>query len=288
MLSSLSAIITVLTLFFGGAFLRALQKTYGSLAYWATGTLLCLAFWQLQSVAMIVLIAGLWISLGLHLELEKRGVVWWVNGMASLFAGFAVIWLGGISLLKGLDIATDQSRKDLLKDLLSQVQMASPGIKLDAEVLFNFLPSAVAIILIFHLGLGLIFEKRVFHWFQLPRERYVSQVNMLEIKWPDFFLWVALTSLLLTAVNFGNQTLLHTGQNLVAVFSVLYFFQGLAITEFLLRTVKAGFFLRFMTYFIFVGHLFFVLSIVGFIDFWLDLRQRMRKSKQLEKTDNSI
>jgi len=279
---------TVLTLFFGGAFLRTLQKTYGSIAYWALGALLCLAFWGLQSIAMIVLIAGLWLSLGLHLELEKRGTLWWINGLVSMLAGTSTIWAGGMYLLSKLDITTEQSRMDLLKDLLQQIQATSPGLKIDAEGLFHFLPSVVSVIVILHLGLGLVFEKRVFHWFQLPRERYVSQVNMMEIKWPDFFVWASLTSLLLTVVNFGNPMLLHFGQNLVVIFSVLYFFQGLAITEFFLKSLKAGFFMRFMTYFVFVGHLFFVLSFVGFVDFWLDFRQRFRKSQQLEKTDNSI
>jgi hypothetical protein len=138
-------------------------------------------------------------------------------------------------------------------------------------------PSAIAIVLILALGVGLIFERRVFSWLNLPREKIASQLKLLEYRVPDFFIWVAMIAFLLTMVSFGGKAIAILAVNIVNVALVLYFFQGLAVLEVLLNSMRAGTFTRVLVYIILVGQLVLILSIVGLIDYWLDFRGRIRR-----------
>jgi hypothetical protein len=129
------------------------------------------------------------------------------------------------------------------------------------------------------LGLGLIFERRVFSWLNLPREKVASQLKLLEYRLPDYFIWVAMTAFLLTMVSFGGKAIAILAVNILNVAIVLYFFQGLAVLEVFLNSVKAGMFSRVLTYIILVGQLMFVLSIIGLVDYWVDFRGRLRRIK---------
>ncbi|MBO9668271.1 MAG: DUF2232 domain-containing protein, partial [Bdellovibrio sp.] len=82
---------------------------------------------------------------------------------------------------------------------------------------------------------------------------------------------------LLTMVSFGGKAIAILAVNIVNVALVLYFFQGLAVLEVLLNSMRAGTFTRVLVYIILVGQLVLILSIVGLIDYWLDFRGRIRR-----------
>jgi hypothetical protein len=166
-----------------------------------------------------------------------------------------------------------------VEQFTAQVQQMNPAVKLDASVILQQVPSAIAIILILALGVGLIFERRVFSWLNLPREKIASQLKLLEYRVPDFFIWVAMTAFLLTMVSFGGKAIGILAVNIVNVALVLYFFQGLAVLEVLLSSMRAGTFTRILMYIILIGQLVLILSIVGLIDYWLDFRTRIRRMK---------
>ena len=167
----------------------------------------------------------------------------------------------------------------LVEKFTSKVQEMNPAVKLDPQVLLQQVPSAVVIVLILALGLGLIFERRVFSWLNMPREKIASQLKLLEYRLPDYFIWVAMTAFLLTMVGFGGKAIAILAVNIVNVAIVLYFFQGLAVLEVFLNSMRAGVFTRVLTYIILVGQLMLVLSIVGLIDYWVDFRGRLRRLK---------
>jgi hypothetical protein len=114
----------------------------------------------------------------------------------------------------------------------------------------------------------------------------VHTTSFLAFKIPDFFVWVTMVSFLLSFVDLKNEGLMTLGVNVFNVMVVLYFFQGLAIMEWMMNLFKMGFFMRLLTYLIVVGQLFFLLSAVGFIDFWVDFRQRFSNWKTAEKSNS--
>lgn len=218
------------------------------------------------------------------MELEQRGTGWWVSGLLSVFAGACFSSLGVYGAFKVNGINTAAEVQKLAEQLAAKVTEMNPAVKLDAMILMQQIPSAVVILLVLALGVGLIFERRVFSWLNLPREKIASQLNLLEYRVPDYFIWVAMTAFLLTMVSFGGKAIAILAVNILNVAIVLYFFQGLAVLEVFLNSIRAGLFTRILTYIILVGQMLLFLSIIGLIDYWVDFRGRIRKMTRLPKT----
>ncbi len=273
-LSSLSILVTIMTLIFGTPFLRAVRRTYGSLAYWGLGLFVSFIFWQLKAPLLLVFLTSLWIALGVQMNGEKRGFRWWNSAFLGLGVGALVGFASAYGILVSYELTTEESQLSLLQEFLAKLQ--TNQMKLNPKEMLQLMPGLFVVALELALGIGLVFEKQVFRWFDLPRERFVSQGNLLEYRLPDALIWFSLTMLLVAFVDFGSRPLTVLGLNFVYVVTILYFFQGLAIIEVFLRTIKSGFFGRFIVYFLMVGQLLPIVAFLGFADFWLDFRRRLR------------
>ncbi|KHD87275.1 MAG: hypothetical protein OM95_15520 [Bdellovibrio sp. ArHS] len=281
-ISSLSILLSMLTVVMGAPLLRVLRKTYGPVAFWILGLVVTGAAWLLNAQPLALFLGSVWMTLGAYMELEQKGVGWWISGLASVAIGSAAAGLGLFGALQKNGINTYAEVQKLMEQFSGQVQKMNPAVKLDPAILVQQIPSAIVILLIIALGVGLIFERRVFSWLNLPREKIASQLKLLEYRVPDFVIWVAMTAFLLTMVSFGGKATSILAVNIVNVVIVLYFFQGLAVLEVFLNSMKAGVFMRVLTYIILVGQLLLVLSVVGLIDYWVDFRARLNKVKPAE------
>ena len=268
----------MMTVVFGAPLLRVLRKAYGPLAYWSLGLLVTGAAWLQNTQPLALFLGSVWMTLGAHMELEQKGIGWWISGIISLTAGFLASGLGALVALKRSGVNTYADALKLVEPFFQRVSEMNPAVKVEPELLAQQIPSAVIIILLLALGLGLVFERRVFSWLKLPREIIASQLKLLEYRVPDYFIWIAMTAFLLTMVSFGGKAIAILAINIVNVAIVLYFFQGLAVLEVFLNSIGAGWFTRVLTYIILVGQLLLVLSIIGLIDYWVDFRGRIRKT----------
>lgn len=278
-IASLSILLSMMTGILGAPLLRVLRQSYGPWAFWLLGLGVTGASWLLNAQPLAVFIGSIWMTLGAYMEMETKGVSWWVSGVLSLIAGSVVAGLSALGAFRMNGINTIAEVQGLMEKFTLKVSEMNPAVKLDPEVLLQQVPSAIVIVLILALGLGLIFERRVFSWLNLPREKVASQLKLLEYRLPDYFIWVAMIAFLLTMVSFGGKAIAILAVNILNVAIVLYFFQGLAVLEVFLNSVKAGLFSRVLTYIILVGQLMFVLSIVGLVDYWVDFRARLRRTK---------
>ena len=278
-ISSLSILLSMLTVVLGAPLLRVLRKAYGPWAFWLLGLLVTGAAWLLNAQPLALFMGSVWMTLGAYNEMEQRGLGWWLSGILSVLLGTGAAGASIFGAFKVNGINTYAEVQKLVEQFTSQVQQVNPAVKLDASVILQQVPSAIAIILILALGVGLIFERRVFSWLNLPREKIASQLKLLEYRVPDYFIWVAMTAFLLTMVSFGGKAIGILAVNIVNVALVLYFFQGLAVLEVLLSSMRAGTFTRILMYIILIGQLVLILSIVGLIDYWLDFRTRIRRMK---------
>ncbi len=278
-ISSLSILLSMLTVIFGAPLLRVLRQTYGPWAFWILGLSVTGAAWLLNAQPLALFIGSVWMTLGAYNEMEERGLGWWLSGILSVLlgAGAASISIYGAFKVNGINTYAEVQK--LVEQFAEKVQQTNPAVKLDASILMQQIPSAIVILLILALGVGLIFERRVFSWLNLPRVKIASQLKLLEYRVPDFFIWVAMTAFLLTMVSFGGKAIAILAVNIVNVALVLYFFQGLAVLEVFLSSMKVGTFARVLTYIILVGQLLLILSIVGLIDYWMDFRGRIRRMK---------
>jgi len=277
--ASLTVLLSMMTVILGAPFLRVLRRTFGPLSYWILGLIVTVATWFFKAEPLSVLIGSVWVTSGVYLELETKGVGWWFAGLLSVLSGLCVSAATGFLALRTNGINTYAEVEKLMEQFAQRVIEVNPNAVISPETLLQQIPSAIVIVLLITLGVGLIFERRVFSWLNLPREKIASQLKLLEYRLPDYMVWVAMTAFLLTMVSFGGKAIAILAVNVVNVAIVLYFFQGLAVLEVFLNSMKAGVFTRVLTYIILVGQLLLVLSILGLIDYWVDFRGRIRRIK---------
>jgi hypothetical protein len=276
-ISSLSILLSMLTMVFGAPFLRVLRKAFGPRSFWILGLIVTGAAWLLNLQPFALIIGSVWMTLGAYTEFEQKGLGWWISGILGVLLGTLTEFVGIFIVFKQNGINTYAEVVALAEKFAQKVLEINPMAKIDPELLIQQLPSTVVIILVVTLGVGLMFERRVFSWLNLPHEKTASQLKLLEYRVPDYMVWVAMIAFLLTMVSFGGKATAILAVNIVNVCIVLYFFQGLAVLEVFLNSMKAGFFTRVLTYIILVGQLLLVLSIVGWVDYWVDFRRRIRK-----------
>jgi hypothetical protein len=283
---SISVLLSLLTVVFGAPLMRVLRMSYGALAYWLLGIAATAFFWFIDAPALSVFVGSIWMTLGIYMELERKGLRWTASAPIGIIAGSLFFTGAALINLEKLGVHNLAAAEALVKQFITDKVLAmNPGLQLDAGLLVQLIPSAVVTILVVALGVGLIFERRVFSWLNLPRERVASQLKLLEFRVPDFMIWVAMGAFLLTMENFNVKALEILGMNIVNVVTVLYFFQGLAILEVSLRSFKAGALVRAATYIILVGQLFPAVCAVGLIDYWVDFRKRLRKLRLAPKSN---
>ncbi len=278
-ISSISIVLSILTLVLGAPWMRVLRKSYGPVAYWLLGIGVTIFFWFIKAEPLAVFVGSVWVTLGVYDEFEQRGFGWWISGILSVLSGAILAGLGALQVFRLNGIQKVADLQKIVDEFARSIESANPNIKMDTSLLVQQLPSAVIILLILALGLGLIFEKRVFSWLKMPHEKIASRLNLLEFRVPDFIIWIVMSAFLLTMVSFGVKAIAILALNIVNVAVVLYFFQGVAVLEVFLSSIRAGTLTRILTYTILIGQLFLLLSLVGLIDYWVDFRRRIKNLK---------
>ena len=279
--------LTLLTVLFGAPFIRVFRQRAGAVIFWITGFVLSwivVSIWQNMvnvdpQVAVEFLLVGMlvpasWVVVGLFTELEAKGMRWIWNGILSVVLGTTVYLAGAAKLLQLTGILNKQQLADVFKVYFKKMPFLQPTAEFDFMTVVHQIPSIAVMAIVMVLAHALIFEKAVYRWFRIPRERFAAQIKLLDFKLPDAFVWIGMVAFLGSILDWNGQS--HA-INILNVCIVLFFLQGLAVLEYFYKTLRVGFFVRALGYFLFVFQLFVVLALVGFIDFWVDFRKRIRK-----------
>ncbi|MBL7557781.1 MAG: DUF2232 domain-containing protein [Bdellovibrionaceae bacterium] len=278
-ISSIAMLMSVLTVVFGTPFLRVIRNVYGSLTFWGLVLLFVGGTTLLKADWLSFVVGSVWLTTGISLELEKRKVSFLTNSIVSLTTGFIVCGAGLLGVLKSLGVTDLARATEYVQEAVKPLVKGQMNQEMDYTALVLQIPSMLFIVLLLSLAIGFLMERRIRFWFRLMKQGYVYKFDFLKFRVSDKLIWVALFSLLFSVLGgFGPsfKTLETVGSNFVNVFIVVYFFQGLAVLEHILIQIRAGVFLRTFSYFIFLGQLFLVLSIVGFLDFWFDFRGKIK------------
>lgn len=289
----LGALMSLVFLFLGAPILRVLRNVFGSFKYWSAGFFLFAILYFVGLAPLGFLLISTWLVVGIYGELEERGwSSFWTGLFAVCFSTFFCIlganfWCHSI----GSDLNTELG--SFVENILKQSKTYNTndntmlsGLSVDKSFVVSQMPSVLFIMNMTSLAFGLMLDRKTALLFNLRFERVASGLKLIEFRAPDFLIWVAMLSFLGSFLKLNNESATYFFSNIVNVVFGIYFFQGLAVIESTLLYFRAGTIMRLLVYFIIVGQLFLLVSIVGIIDFWADFRGRLRKFITKEKHKN--
>jgi hypothetical protein len=293
LLSALGAIMTLLFVFMGAPFLRVLRNHYGRISYWILGLGFLSALVSSGLAIVGFLVFSIWLTIGLYAEIENKGYANFYTAFVSIAAGSGFLSFVPWAYYNSQGTAVSEVIKQGLQQLLAQSSKTTMlgMIELNVDTIFSQVPSAIVLCQLLSLALALMLDKKIALLMGVPLEKVASQIRLLEFRIPDFLIWPALIAFLFTFMKVEPAWINTVSANAFNVFTGLFFFQGLAVLEVGLIALRSGFFIRTLVYFLLVGQLFFVLSAVGLMDYWMDLRKRIKKirsSRQNEKNEEHI
>lgn len=272
-------------MFIGAPLLRVLRNQCGPKLFWSTGIVFALIVGFLGLVPMAFLLGSTWLVVGLYSELEEQGKAGFWSALSVVIFGTILVIGGPILWARSTGVDLTSVLSEGIQQFLNQLQSKNQstetsllsGMKIDAHFIISQMPSAMFILHLASLAFALMFDRKTATMFGLRFERIASQIRLLEFRAPDILIWITMISFLFSFLKIGSEAMTIVSMNLFNSLLGIYFFQGLAVLEVLLLVLRAGVFTRIIVYFVIVGQLFFLLSIVGIVDFWVDFRSRFRK-----------
>ena len=293
LLTVVAAVLSVVFSFVGAPLLRVIHNVAGSRFYWVSGVIITLVTTLAGLGPIAFLILAIWTVVGVYGELEQRGKAGFSSAFFAVLCGTALSIFGPLLLFRVLGYSLTEALHDSLDSVLKQVPAAQEptswlsGVQMNADFLISQLPGMMAILVLASLAFALILDRRVAFITGLRFERVASHLRLLEFQMPDWTIWFAMFSFLLSFLKIGIPVVSAVALNVFNVLIAAYFFQGLAVLEASFLAFRIGFFLRMAIYVFVVGQLFFLLSVVGVIDYWADFRRRLRKMSTPEKARNN-
>lgn len=287
-LTILGIFMTFVGFVLGAPFFRVVRNTYGSLTFWsiAFGLILVMAYFGNWNLASIYCSLILTVGVSTELELLKLPLI--IKNLISTILGWFVLMVGVFWWTQKNSITNIERAAEFLKEALKPVIQNTNKVELDYVGMVYQLPSAGFILIMVGLALSLVWERRIRFWFRLKKIRSVKGHSFMNLKWNDYVIWLALFSLLFTIIDWKENSNLYwigiVSANLTNILIVIFSFQGLSILENLLLQMHSGMFFRTLSYFIFFGQMFLLLSFVGFVDYWIDFRSKIAKMRDQKKT----
>lgn len=294
-LSLVAALLSIIFVFVGAPLLRVIRNQFGFQKYWLMGFLFILLTSFSGLIHLAFLLGSVWLVIGLYSELEEKGYANFWSALAVIIFGTAVVVIGpllwaksgGIDLYSVLKVAIEQFLKQVQINVSTEEQNLISGLKFDTNLLISQIPSVMFILHLLGLSFALIMDRKTATMFGLRFEKIASQIRLLEFRVPDIFIWITMFSFLLSFLKAGNETMTLVSMNIFNSLMGIYFLQGLAVLEVFLLVFRAGTFTRVFTYLVVVGQFFFLVSIVGIIDFWADFRKRLRNRGIRQNNQNN-
>lgn len=277
----LGGVLSTLVVFVGAPMLRVLKRSGGGLWFWSSALLsvaisfLIAPVWKM-SLLLSFASLSIWFTIAIYDWIETRGkaTVWTALGavLVGSLVGIGITWF--YAVVTGRPYVTAIS-----EDLLTSLGLSLPNAaQIDPSLLIQLLPGGLVLMNLAALAFALILDRRMAQFLSLRFEKVASQIKLLEFRAPDALIWVAMGSFLFSFLKMENQIVTIVAINVVGVMTAIYFFQGLAVFESILRILRLGPFVKLFAYFVlFFGQLFVMLSVLGIFDYWADFRKRFKK-----------
>jgi hypothetical protein len=287
----MATVMSALFTFLGTPLLRVLRNVFGPWKYWLSGILISTAMLVASPIFLILsfMILSLWVTVGVYQEFEERGRGSFWTACLSIGLGSALLILGPHLWTQALGLNLVENLKTSLEELARQ-SMGGKSLSeygMSGEAIVGQIPSMLVVVQTASLAFALMLDRKFANLVGLRFEKIASQMRLLEFRVPDFMVWITMLSFLFSFIKMPQAWMSIAALNVFIVMMGLYFFQGLAVLELTFLVFRVGALARLLLYLFVVGQLFFLLSIVGVIDYWVDFRHKVKRWKLSEKDQNN-
>lgn len=270
-----TAIAVLIFSFLASPFIRVFASTAKSKIFWFVGLFLVTGLFVFHLSIASIYVGAVWMTLGLYSEFEKRGLSWRKASLLGITSGF-IFAVFCFFLMKNSQSQLSEIKETILLPLETALKNRLTADEITQLNLAQYIPGIFLAILTTALALSLIFEIQIFNLLKLKREKLVSSMKWIEFRVSDSFVWVALTAVFFSLVNFQSEIVRSIALNISIVSGVVLFFQGISIIEYMLRFYRVGFFTKLMVYLFILGWAGPAVVILGLADYWLEFRKKMR------------
>ena len=212
-----------------------------------------------------------------NLPVEK--IIGYACGVVLLAATFGLALYANISNLGLIRIVSDYIGNNLELTLAlyesmgmpeESIRMLSNSMEQIRYVLIRILPSLFTAGLLFSAWLNILLTKIVL---RNEADDYQAFVRLNTWKAPDFLVWGVIGCALILLLP--GSFLKMLGLNGMVIFTIIYFFQGIAIISFYFEKKKIPVAIRVLLYGTIIIQQIFILAIagIGFFDVWANFRQ---------------
>lgn len=188
---------------------------------------------------------------------------------------------GLLSIGTGIWIQT--KKIDLLASLRQEVEVyfntlsAATEVNIDVDTLLAQFPSAIVGAMILSLWIALASERFVINkgWAKKGFLNYggMKPESHYGFRLPEWTIWPVLASILFGFVDLKIPLAQEVASNLFNVFVIVYLLQGIAVISSFFKDHQVSVFWQMIWYFMFM-HMYFVVSLIGFADYWFDFRKK--------------
>ena len=271
--------------------MRVVWRIYGRTKFWLG---------YLAAVALVIacgmisgsstagpagLIFAVILLVGVYSEVEDHGSSMFISATVAILtsAGASAVALGAWLLQSKSSVLA--SVKALITPIVNQVSDVNPNVKVSVDSIIQQLPSGLIILMMITLAVGVIWDRRLMTMLKLQDRRFFDRHRLTTFTVPDVCVWLVMLAILGAFLKHSFAPVTLIAINAINVFVVLYFFQGLAIVAHAFRTFKVNPFWQGIWYVLIVLQLFLLVAVLGFVDFWLEFRERLaRKPAESNKS----
>ncbi len=281
-----AVLMTALTYILGAPPLKVVRRKVGRVGYWALMTLVSVGIYFLQAKMLAVAFFSLVVLIGVFDEFEEMGFSFSLSAFFTLLIN---------SLLSGGAFALwvfysgpkwSQTILTSIEAVLKPVVELNPRIQISYFDLMLQLPSIAIISWMAALYVAILLESRMLGAAGADDRRPAPAMRpqLATLRLPDMCIWVFIASLLGAFGGIHVQVLEAIAVNTLNVCLMLFFFQGIAVVAKFFESVRMNSFWQTLFMALIVIQLFLFVSLLGLVDYWVDIRARLAKrSEQKEK-----
>lgn len=283
-----AVLMTALTYILGAPPLKVVRRKLGRAGYWALTTLLSVGLYVLHAKMLGVAFFSLVVLIGVFDEFEEMGFSFSLSALFTLLIN---------SLLSGGAFALwvfysgpkwSQTILTSIETVLKPVVELNPRIQINYFDLMLQLPSIAIISWMAALYVAILLESRMLGTGATATDGASVAPSMrpqlATFRLPDICIWVFIASLLGAFGGTHVQTLEALAVNALNVCVMLFFFQGIAVVAKFFESMRLNAFWQTLFMALIVIQLFLIVSVLGLVDYWIDIRARLvKRSEQKEK-----
>jgi hypothetical protein len=274
-LIAISTLLTALTVVLGAIPMRVIYRAWGRSIYWLSFMALAGALVLAGEMAIAAVVAILAFLIGFYSEAEHQG--------SSLFGAASVSVLATVGLVSGgtavwghfHQVNLLATAKEISKTVVERALAINPHLEISSDLLAYQVPSFIVVALVLSLAAALIWEKRTEELFRMTLPE--QALRLREFKVPGFFVWAVILASVGAFVEHGRPLFETFSLNALNVLAAIYFFQGIAVISHFFRFYKISPFWQVFWFLVLFVQLFPLVSFIGFTDFWLEYRTRLRR-----------